>query len=196
MNKTINTVILAIQGFVLVFCALCCVYTIVLGSGSGGMQLPAAAILVALCATAYYALEGHKKSAAGSYKIMLLLNALSSLLCIVPHMFNMDAINEVPIWSTITVIGYVLCFGAYLVLALVPDLGMKKSNILIIFIFAVYMIVFINSVRLRPGAMLGDGTRFDSMRIMRHLCMWQMAINTGICNYFKYQDKKAHKGTY
>ena len=29
------------------------------------------------------------------------------------------------------------------------------------------------------------------MRIMRHTCMWALALNVGICSYFKYKDKAA-----
>ena len=118
MKKTANILIICIQVLLLAFCALCCVYTIVMGAGSGGQQLPAVTALIALIATAYYALGQYRKVAAKAYKIMLLFCALASLMCIVPHMYNMDAISLRPIGSIVCVIGYAVCFGLYLILAL------------------------------------------------------------------------------
>lgn len=191
MKKTASILIICIQVLLLAFCALCCVYTIVMGAGSGGQQLPAVTALIALIATAYYALGQYRKVAAKAYKIMLLFCALASLMCIVPHMYNMDAISLRPIGSIVCVIGYAVCFGLYLILALVPDLGKAVTGVLIAVIFCGFFAVHLSSIILRPGPIFGDGTRFDTMRIMRHTCMWALALNVGICSYFKYKDKAA-----
>lgn len=172
-------------------CALTCLYTIFMGAGSGGQQFAAAMCLAALVATAWYAIKGYTKAEAKAYKIMMLFCAAASWLCIVPHMYNYDAINNRPIGSILCTLGYALSFGLYIILALVQDLGKRKSNIISAVIFMIYLAVLVSCLILRPGAIIADGTRFDSMRIYRHITMLTLAINSGICLYFKYRDKEA-----
>ena len=42
----------------------------------------------------------------------------------------------------------------------------------ILVIFCGFFAVHLSSIILRPGSMFGDGTRYDTMRIMRHTCIW------------------------
>ena len=187
MNKTANKILMVFNAFLIVYCALGCIYIIFMGSGSA-QQIPAFINLLSLCAMAYYALSGYKKSSANAYKTVLVLNALACLFSIFPSFF-LEVKNPTIAFSVR--LGCLLCFIGYLVLAFVKDLGRKKSNIIIILIFLIYLSVYIITLALKPGAMFGNsGTRFDTMRILRIQCMLITAANVGICNYFKYQDKK------
>lgn len=190
MNKKPNKVIMIVQFLLAIFCALCCIYTIIMGDDSGAQQLPAFTILTALISTVYYAMNGYQKDVSSMYKTMMILCAISALMCIVPHMYNYEIINNMPVRSTLCVLGFALSFSFYLMLAFVTDLGERKTNILIAMIFFFFLIVFVSSIVTQPGSMFGDGTRYDSMRSMRHFSMMVLAINAGICSYFKYQDKK------
>jgi hypothetical protein len=106
-------------------------------------------------------------------------------------MYNLDAINGSPVGAVLFALSYALCFGFYLMLAFVQDIGKLKSFLMIGFIFLFHLIALMFSMILRPGKMLGDGTSFDSMRIFRHTTMVVLAINVCICIYFKYRDKSA-----
>ena len=189
MRKKTDNIIMAVQGLVILYCSLTCIYTIVMGKETGGQQLPAAMCLAALIVAARYVLKGYVKEEAKVYKLMLLLSAATALLCLVPHVKDPD-ISQ-PIGSILCTIGYILCCGLYLVLALVQDLGKTKSNIIVLVIFLFYLAVLISCLIYRPGMMMGEGTRADSMRIFRHICMIELAVNAGLSVYFKYRDKEA-----
>ena len=179
------------QIFLALICAASCVYTIANGAGSGGQQLPAVFCLAAIIATMYYIIRGYGKNASGAFKVMMLLCAFAHLMCIVPHMYNTEFVGSRPVYSVLGVLFYALSFGAYLVLALVPDLGIFKSMLLIAFVLLMSLAVVIGSVVLMPGSFVGGGTVYDAMRIMRHVAMTLLAVNAGTCNYFKYGDKEA-----
>ncbi len=191
MRKVINMAAMALQGIIIAFCALSCIYTIYMGTGSAGQQLPALTCLMALAATVYYMVKGYTKAAAVAYKVMLLFCALAALMCIVPTLYNAEAFSNIPIAVTLCVLGYAVCFGLYLILALVPNLGKRATFSIIIFMFLFHEAVFWTTFILQPGTVIRDGTRFDTMRELRHSCMVVLAVNAGICSYFKYRDKAA-----
>lgn len=192
MKNRITTVVMALLALDVLFCAGCCIYTLVKGGGSGGQQLPAITCLFALIATAHYAFMGYKKSAAGAFKVMLICCALASLMCLVPLTYNLDAINSWPVAAALCNIGYAMCFGAYLILALVPDLGKARSYALIAFAFCVHLAVYVFILIKQPGAAAGEGGKlFHTMRAMRHHCMFLLDIVVWFCDYFKYRDKAA-----
>ena len=58
MKNEKNAAVMALQGLLITFCMLCCIYTIVMGTGSDGQQLPAITCLAALAATVYYVYWG------------------------------------------------------------------------------------------------------------------------------------------
>ena len=187
MNKTItNKIILGLNAFLTVYCAAGCIFILFMGSGSA-QQIPAFINLVSLCAMAYYALKGYKKKEANVYKTVLVLNALASLFCIYP-LFFLDGQTSTAI---IISLGFLLCCAGYLVLAFVKDLGFKKSNAIIIAIFVIFLCIYISVLVYQPGAMFDNGgTVFNTMGILRVQYMLITAANVGICNYFKYEDKK------
>ena len=187
MNKTLNKTLNIFNTFLTAICVLGCLRILVRGSGSN-QQIPAFITLVSLCAMAYYAYKGYKKNDANTYKTVLVLNALASLSCIYPLFFNNAG---GPTAVSVISLGYLLCSIGYFVLAFVKDLGFKKSNMIIILIFLIYLAIYISVHILKPGYLFGNsGTLFDTMRIRRLQCMLVTAANVGICNYFKYQDKK------
>ena len=187
MNKTLNKALMIFNAFLTAISALGCMRILVRGSGSN-QQIPALITLVSLCAMAYYAFKGYKKSEANTYKTVLVLNALACLSCIYPLFFNNAGGPSV---FSLAGLGYLLCSIGYFVLAFVKDLGFKKSNAIIIAIFLIYLVIYIPVHTLKPGYLFGNsGTLFDTMRIRRLQCMLVTAANVGICNYFKYEDKK------
>ena len=115
--------------------------------------------------------------------------AFASLMCIVPHMYNSAAQGFMPTGYVLCTLGYALCFGIYLILALVPDLGMIRSSVLISIVFLFYMVIFIFSVVNRTGALTPGGASTDWMRVFRQATMWVLALSVGISIYFKYNDK-------
>ncbi len=189
MKKGNYTVMTVIQCLLLLACAGYCIYTVINGAGSGGQQWPAIACLLAVVATLDYLLRGYRKAAARAYRIMVLCCALASLLCLVPHTFNYTATAQAPVASALCALGYGMCFGAYLLLAFVPDLGAAKSTALIGFVFLVHLAVFTCCLIMQPGKLIGNGTIFDSMRAARHFCILVLAVNVAICTHFKYTDK-------
>jgi len=189
MKKGVNTAITIFQGLLALACAGICVYTIINGAGSNGQQWPAIACLLALVATLDYAFRGYRKSAARAYRVMILCCALASLLCLVPHTFNNTATAAAPVASALCAMGYAMCFGVYLLLAFVPDLGEAKSAGLLGFIFLIHLAVFICCLILQPGKFFGNGTIFDSMRAGRHFSILVLTINAAVCTHFKYTDK-------
>lgn len=119
---------------------------------------------------------------------MLLCCALASLMCLVPLAYDTEAIANWQFGVALCSVVYALCFGAYLILALVPNLGKVKSDALIGFTFAAHLAVYIFLRINQPAA--GDSI-FSTMRAMRHHCMFLLALVVLICNYFKYRDKAA-----
>jgi len=189
MKKNTGVIVMWIQVLAVLFCILSCLYILVMGGGQGAHRGPAIVCLAALIATALYTSKGYKKNAAKDYKVMLLLCAAASLLCLLPLIYNSDLIINRTGLAAVLALGYALCFGLYLVLALVPDLGRTKSNTIIIIIFCIFAAATVFFTIYRPGMLFGDGTRADTMRIMRLNCMSWLAVNAGTCNYFKYVDK-------
>ena len=189
MKKRVNTVILVVQGLLALACAGYCIYMVVNGAGSGGQQWPAVACLLALLATLDYAFREYRKTAARAYKVMILCCALASLLCLVPHTLNYTASADAPVASSLCAIGYAMAFGAYLLIAFVPDLGETKSAALFGFIFLVHLAIFTCCLILQPGKLIGNGTVFDSMRAALHFSLLVVTVNAAICTHFKYVDK-------
>lgn len=189
MKKGISIFVMAFQALSILYCLLSCIYTLVMGGGTGAQRGPAILCLAALAATVYYICKGHKKTAANAFKLMLLLSAAAAIMCLLPHFYDLDLIGEMPNGAAIIAIAYALCFGLYLVLALVPDLGKARSNTLIVIIFCIFAALIVFYQINRPGAVLTSGTQVNSMRIMRLSCMGCLALNAGTCNYFKYVDK-------
>lgn len=189
MKKKSNTVITIIQCLLALACAGYCIYTVINGAGSGGQQWPAIACLLALGATLDYMFRGYRKSAARAYRLMILSCALASLLCLIPHTFNHTVTAEAPVASALCAIGYAMAFGAYLLIAFVPDLGEAKSAALLGFIFLVHLAVFTCCLILQPGKLIGNGTIFDSMRAARHFSILVLTVNAALCTHFKYVDK-------
>ena len=186
-----NRIIMIVHAAVMVFCALTCAYTIVRGSGSGGQQLPAVMCLASLVVTFWYAIQGYKKTVAKYYKLMLGFCACASLMCIVPHMYNTAAEGFMPTGYVLCTLGYALCFGIYLTLALVPDLGRVKSSMLVGIVFLFYVVIFIFSLTNKTGTLTTGGASTDWMRIFRQATMWVLALSVGISTHFKYTDKLA-----
>ena len=186
-----NRTIMIVHAVVMLLCALSCIHTIVKGSGSGGQQLPAVMCLAALIVTFWYAIQGYKKSVANYYKLMLGFCACASLMCIVPHMYNSAAQGFMPTGYVLCTLGYALSFGIYLILALVPDLGMVKSGALIGVVFTFYVVIFIFSLVNQTETLTPGGSSTDLMRIFRQATMWVLALSVGISTYFKYTDKLA-----
>ena len=184
-----------IHAAVMLLCAFSCIHTIVRGGGSGGQQLPAIMCLLALAVTFWYAIQGYKKSAANYFKTMLLICATASLICIVPHMYNTAADDNMPVGYVLCTLGYAISFGLYLTLALVPDLGKGKSFAIIAVIFAFYFMIFIMSIVRTTGDITPGGAAVDLMRVFRHATMWVLAVSVGISTYFKYRDK-ARRGSH
>ena len=191
-KKGVNKVVFAVHVLLVVYCILCCNYTVIMGTGGGGQQVPAIVAMAALCSTLYYMFSGYKKSAAKSYKLMMILCGAVSLTCLFPHTYNSVVLNESTFAAAICSMGYAVGFGLYLMLAFVPDLGKTKSMIILAVIFCAYLSVLIFSIVNQPGVMISDsGTRYDSMRIMRHTTTTVLAANAAVCTYFKYEDKSA-----
>lgn len=191
MKDKVTKVVMALLALDVLFCAGCCVYTLIKGWGSGGQQLPAITCFAALIATAHYVLLGYKKSAAGAFKAMLICCAFASLMCLVPLTYNLDAINSWPVATALCNIGYAMCFGTYLILALVPDLGKARSYALIAFALCVHLGVYVFIKIKQPGIAGEGGSVFNTMRAMRHHCMFLLDIVVWFCDYFKYRDKAA-----
>ncbi len=188
MKKPLNTVLMVIQGILLVYCILGSIYTIAMGGGHG-LRGPAIVCLAALAATAYYVFSGYKKSSANVYKLMLTLCAAASLMYIVPTVYDVQSITAQPFMPALAATAYGLCFGLYLLLAYVPDLGKTRSNTLIVIIFVIFFALYLYNQICFPGPFVSDGTRYDYMRNLGILSMAALAVNAGICNHFKYEDK-------
>lgn len=191
MKKNISVIEMGIQALAILYCVLSCIYTIFMGGGEGAQRGPAILCLAALAATVFYIAKGHTKSAAKSFKVMLLLCAAASVMCLLPHLYDIDLISAAPNAAAFIAIGYALCFGLYLVLALVPDLGKTKSAIIIGAIFCIFVVIHVFFQITLPGALISDGSRADSMRLMRMTCMCCLSLSAMICIHFKYVDKAA-----
>ena len=187
MKKGIHTALMVIQGLLALVCIGYCTYIVL--NGSGGQQWPAAVCLPAVLMTLDYAVRGYRKTAVRAYRIMLVFCALASLLCLVPHTFNVRGAAEAPVASALCAIAYAMSFSAYLLIAFVPDLGKARSAVLHGFIFLAHLAVFICCLILQPRELIGNGTIFDSMRAARHISILALAINAAICTWFKYSEK-------
>ena len=189
MKKPGNSVLMVFQGLLFVFCILCCIYTIVMGGGHGALRGPAIVSIAALAASVFYAVSGYKKSAAKAHKLMLTLSAAAALMCILLVVYDVEALEAHRFMSGLAAVAYGLCFGLYLILTFVPDLGRKKSNTLIVVIFIVFTALYLYSQINFPGPIFSDGSRYNVMRNMNLVSMMALALNAGICNHFKYVDK-------
>lgn len=187
MKKRVHTVILVFQGLLALACAGYSIYMVI--NGAGGLRWPAAACLAALLATLDYAIREFRKAAARAYRGMILCCALASLLCLVPHTVSDAAAAGTPVVSALCAIGYALCFGAFLLIAFVPDLGEAKSAALLGFVFLAHLAVFTLCLIRLPGPVNGGGPSFELLRAALHFCILVLTVNAAICTHFKYVDK-------
>lgn len=187
MKKRVNTVILVFQGLLALACAGYCIYMVI--NGTGGRRWPAVACLLALLATLDYAIREYRKTAARAYKAMILCCGLASLLCLVPHTLHDAAASGAPAVAALCAIGYAMAFGAFLLIAFVPDLGETKSAVLFGFVFLVHLAVFTLCLIRQPGLFNGNGTDADPIGAVLHFSILVLTVNAAICTHFKYLDK-------
>lgn len=193
MKKALNVILMVFHALVILFCMLSCIYTIAKGGENIGLRIPAVVTLAALISAVYYAISGYKKSVATAHKTMLTFCGAASLMCIFSLMYETKIVASYPFLAAFTAVLFGVCFGLYLVLAFVPNLGKLKSNVIIIIVFVVFYTLYYVCQIAFPGSLIGDGTKYDTMRNMSLVCMSALAFNAGICNHFKYEDKSNRK---
>lgn len=171
--------------------AAACIHMIAI-QRSQHTHMAAASALVAICTMTYYSLKGHKKADANFLKTALLCCAGAQFFAIIPMILKERVLNE---RDVIAILSCAAFFGIYLVLALVPDLGKKKSLTLSAIMAVDCAATVIVLIALHPGAVRGvAGANAQTMENMRMVVLSMLANAAFVCEWFKYQDKAA-RGT-
>ena len=147
------------------------------------LKISAGLILISLLACLYYILRGASKNANVSYKLYLLLIALS-------FTFSSFCATKIDIGSTLVgTLLNLLCALLVAVLALKKDFGKSNSLIVCGVIFTIKMILFILSITGNYGAEFRD-TYLISVFNYNALAGLTLASVIGIGTYAKYADKQ------
>ena len=140
----------------------------------------------------FYFINGYKKDAASFYKYYTLLFAFRIFISIA----SIDAMFNATLGSTsqLQIIVALLPYTPVLILALVKDLGKKKSYALSGITFAWYLALLIISIILSAANKVDVSSAIEAMGVIKSVTMVVFSALLVVMTIAKYQDKDA-RGT-
>ena len=164
------------------------VYVLLSKEASVFTKIGAAVVILALGASLLYLFNGYKKNAAGYFKLYMCLFAMAQLVSTFATVYS--APNG---QSLISVAFPALTYGPILVLALVENLGKKRSYLVCAFVVAAYLTASVLILVMVPGLLAG-GTEAGTLCLIRSGTTLLLAIIMSMMIVAKYRDKE-ERGT-
>ena len=163
-------------------------YVLLSAEASVFTKIGAAVVILALCASLLYLFKGYQKNAAKYFKLYMCLFAMAQLVSTFATVYS--APNG---QSLISVAFPALTYGPILVLALVENLGKKRSYLVCGFVVAAYLIASVLVLVMVPGLLAG-GTEAGTLYLIRSGTTLLLAIIMSMLIVAKYRDKE-ERGT-
>ena len=193
MQKKLNLPVVIANSILIVAAFAASMYVIFMEQAPMFQRIYSAMDLIILGFGFFYFLNGYKKDAAVFYKYYTLLFAFRIFLSIisVEALFDATGVGG----FSLKILTALLPYTPVLILALVKDLGKKKSLALSGSVFAWYLLCFVVTI------VAAAGNTFDSvlvllkaMSIIKSATMFVFAALLLVMTIAKYQDKDA-RGT-
>ena len=190
MNETKKSrVPLIILNFIAVaFGVAANVYVLLSAEASIFTKLGAAVVILALGASLLYLFKGYRKDAAKYFKLYMCLFAMAQLVSTFATVYSAPNGN-----SLISVAFPALTYGPILILALVENLGKKRSYMVCAFVVAAFLLASILVAVMVPGLLRG-GTEAGTLYLIRTGTTLLLAIIMSMMIIAKYRDKE-ERGT-
>lgn len=140
----------------------------------------------------FYFINGYKKDAASFYKYYTLLFAFRIFLSVisVDALFDVNGIGGFPLKILMALLPYT----PVLILALVKDLGKKKSFTLSGIVFAWYFLCLVATIVISASGSLNVLAMLNTMNLIKSGTMVVFSALLVVMTIAKYQDKDA-RGT-
>lgn len=192
MQKKLSLPVLIVNGILIVAAFAASMYVIFMESAPMFQRIYSAIDLLILGFGFFYFINGYKKDAASFYKYYTLLFAFRIFLSIisVDALFDVNGIGGFPLKILIALLPYT----PVLILALVKDLGKKKSFTLSGIVFAWYFLCLVATIVISASGSLNVLAMLNTMNLIKSGTMVVFSALLVVMTIAKYQDKDA-RGT-
>ena len=192
MQKKLSLPVLIVNGILIVAAFAASMYVIFMESAPMFQRIYSAIDLLILGFGFFYFINGYKKDAASFYKYYTLLFAFRIFLSIisVDALFDVNGIGGFPLKILMALLPYT----PVLILALVKDLGKKKSFTLSGIVFAWYFLCLVATIVISASGSLNVLAMLNTMNIIKSATMVVFSALLVVMTIAKYQDKDA-RGT-
>lgn len=192
MQKKLSLPVLIVNGILIVAAFAASMYVIFMESAPMFQRIYSAIDLLILGFGFFYFINGYKKDAASFYKYYTLLFAFRIFLSVisVDALFDVNGIGGFPLKILMALLPYT----PVLILALVKDLGKKKSFTLSGIVFAWYFLCLVATIVISASGSLNILAMLNTMNIIKNATMVVFSALLVVMTIAKYQDKDA-RGT-
>ena len=192
MQKKLSLPVLIVNGILIVAAFAASMYVIFMESAPMFQRIYSAIDLLILGFGFFYFINGYKKDAASFYKYYTLLFAFRIFLSIisVDALFDVNGIGGFPLKILMALLPYT----PVLILALVKDLGKKKSFTLSGIVFAWYFLCLVATIVISASGSLNVLAMLNTMNLIKSATMVVFSALLVVMTIAKYQDKDA-RGT-
>ena len=192
MQKKLSLPVLIVNGILIVAAFAASMYVIFMESAPMFQRIYSAIDLLILGFGFFYFINGYKKDAASFYKYYTLLFAFRIFLSIisVDALFDVNGIGGFPLKILMALLPYT----PVLILALVKDLGKKKSFTLSGIVFAWYFLCLVATIVISASGSLNVLAMLNTMNLIKSGTMVVFSALLVVMTIAKYQDKDA-RGT-
>ena len=192
MQKKLSLPVLIVNGILIVAAFAASMYVIFMESAPMFQRIYSAIDLLILGFGFFYFINGYKKDAASFYKYYTLLFAFRIFLSIisVDALFDVNGIGGFPLKILMALLPYT----PVLILALVKDLGKKKSFTLSGIVFAWYFLCLVATIVISASGSLNILAMLNTMNLIKSGTMVVFSALLVVMTIAKYQDKDA-RGT-
>ncbi|MBQ0015334.1 MAG: hypothetical protein KBS82_08475 [Oscillospiraceae bacterium] len=192
MQKKLSLPVLIVNGILIVAAFAASMYVIFMESAPMFQRIYSAIDLLILGFGFFYFINGYKKDAASFYKYYTLLFAFRIFLSVisVDALFDVNGIGGFPLKILMALLPYT----PVLILALVKDLGKKKSFTLSGIVFAWYFLCLVATIVISASGSLNVLAMLNTMNLIKSGTMVVFSALLVVMTIAKYQDKDA-RGT-
>ncbi len=192
MQKKLSLPVLIVNGILIVAAFAASMYVIFMESAPMFQRIYSAIDLLILGFGFFYFINGYKKDAASFYKYYTILFAFRIFLSIisVDALFDVNGIGRFPLKILMALLPYT----PVLILALVKDLGKKKSLALSGSVFAWYFLCLVATIIGSASARFDVLAMLNTMNLIKSATLVVFSALLLVMTIAKYQDKDA-RGT-
>lgn len=192
MQKKLSLPVLIVNGILIVAAFAASMYVIFMESAPMFQRIYSAIDLLILGFGFFYFINGYKKDAASFYKYYTLLFAFRIFLSVISAdaLFDVNGIGKFPFKILMALLPYT----PVLILAIVKDLGKKKSLALSGSVFTWYFLCFIATIIGSTSARFDALATLNTMNLIKSATLVVFSALLLVMTIAKYQDKDA-RGT-